>query len=93
VLNVVHGGVPVGEMLSRHHGVNKIVFTGSVRAGRAIQIAAASSNLKPGCAVNSSHIISAFEARTHTHTHTHTHTLMFVLSWLAHTLLVDPHTR
>ena len=49
LLNVVHGGVPVGEMITKHQNVSKIVFTGSVRAGRAIQIAAANSNLKPVC--------------------------------------------
>lgn len=49
LLNVVHGGVPVGEMITKHQNVSKVVFTGSVRAGRAIQIAAANSNLKPVC--------------------------------------------
>ena len=49
VLNVVHGGVGVGEMITRHMDVDKVVFTGSVRAGRAIAIAAAESNLKATC--------------------------------------------
>ena len=36
-------------MISGHMGINKIVFTGSVRAGKEIQMEAARSNLKPVC--------------------------------------------
>ena len=49
LVNVVHGGVPLGKAMSSHMRIRKIVFTGSVRAGREIQIACASSNLKPVC--------------------------------------------
>lgn len=36
VLNVITGGADVGEYLVRHPGVDKVAFTGSARAGRAI---------------------------------------------------------
>jgi acyl-CoA reductase-like NAD-dependent aldehyde dehydrogenase len=49
VVNVVHGGVDVGEMITRHMRIDKVIFTGSVRAGRQISIAAAESNLKQVC--------------------------------------------
>lgn len=47
VFNVLCGhGVPAGAALSRHMDVRAISFTGSGRTGRAIQEAAAKSNLK-----------------------------------------------
>jgi aldehyde dehydrogenase (NAD+) len=47
VLNVLSGHGPVsGAVLSSHMDVRAISFTGSVRTGRQIQIAAAKSNLK-----------------------------------------------
>jgi aldehyde dehydrogenase (NAD+) len=33
LVNVLHGGVPLGKLISSHMGIRKIVFTGSVRAG------------------------------------------------------------
>jgi acyl-CoA reductase-like NAD-dependent aldehyde dehydrogenase len=36
VLNIVTGGPETGESLVRHPGVDKVAFTGSTRAGRAI---------------------------------------------------------
>eukprot|EP00039_Didymoeca_costata_P006732 m.92891 g.92891 ORF g.92891 m.92891 type:complete len:491 (-) comp13369_c0_seq1:109-1581(-) len=62
VLNVIHGGVSVGEMITRHMDIQKVIFTGSVRAGRAIRIAAAESNLKDVCLElggKSAHIVCA----------------------------------
>lgn len=46
VLNILAGDSKVGEMLASHMSIAKIAFTGSVAAGRAVQIAAAKSNLK-----------------------------------------------
>ncbi|KAH8552388.1 aldehyde dehydrogenase domain-containing protein [Umbelopsis sp. PMI_123] len=47
VINIITGyGHITGELLSRHHGVDKVAFTGSVRAGRLVMKAAAESNLK-----------------------------------------------
>lgn len=41
VLNVVLGAIPAGEALVRHPAVRKVAFTGSVRGGRAVALAAA----------------------------------------------------
>lgn len=47
VFNVVHGHGPgAGHALAAHMGVRALSFTGSVRTGRAVQRAAADSNLK-----------------------------------------------
>lgn len=47
VINILSGkGLPCGDALARHMDVRKISITGSVRAGRAIKIAAAESNMK-----------------------------------------------
>lgn len=46
VLQVVTGAGDVGALLSSHMRIRKISFTGSVGTGKAIQIAAAKSNLK-----------------------------------------------
>lgn len=46
VVNVLAGDGAVGAMLASHMGIAKIAFTGSTAAGRAVQIAAAKSNLK-----------------------------------------------
>jgi len=43
VVNVVPGGSAVGELLVRHRGVDKVSFTGSTTAGRAVAA---------GCAAN-----------------------------------------
>lgn len=45
VLNVITGDAEVGNHISAHPGINKIVFTGSIPTGRKIMIGAAS-NLK-----------------------------------------------
>jgi len=45
VLNILSGGDELGQWLVAHEGVQKISFTGSTRAGKAIQ-SAASSTLK-----------------------------------------------
>lgn len=45
VLNVITGDASIGEALSKHSDVNKIVFTGSTQTGRNI-MQAASANLK-----------------------------------------------
>jgi aldehyde dehydrogenase (NAD+) len=46
VVNLVQGGAPVGEALTRHAGVDKLSFTGSTEVGRRVLQAAAASNLK-----------------------------------------------
>ncbi|KAH9897473.1 aldehyde dehydrogenase domain-containing protein [Xylariomycetidae sp. FL2044] len=47
VVNIVHGHGPgAGEAISRHMGIRALSFTGSARAGRLIQKAAAESNFK-----------------------------------------------
>lgn len=46
VVNILTGDGKVGEMLASHMSIAKISLTGSVAAGRAVQIAAAKSNLK-----------------------------------------------
>lgn len=47
VLNILPGGVEAGEALVRHTGVNRISFTGSVPAGKAVQRANAEVRLAP----------------------------------------------
>jgi 5-carboxymethyl-2-hydroxymuconic-semialdehyde dehydrogenase len=47
VLNIVPGDVLAGEALVSHRGVNRISFTGSVTAGKAVQIANAQCRLAP----------------------------------------------
>ena len=46
VINVVTGAGSVGAMLASHMEIAKIAFTGSAAGGRAVQIAAAKSNMK-----------------------------------------------
>lgn len=46
VINVVIGAGPVGAVLASHMDIAKIAFTGSAAGGRAVQIAAAKSNMK-----------------------------------------------
>lgn len=46
VISVLNGGGLPGRLLSEHMRIRKIAFTGSTRTGRAIQRAAADSNLK-----------------------------------------------
>ncbi|KAF2398374.1 aldehyde dehydrogenase [Trichodelitschia bisporula] len=46
VINIVTGAGSVGAHLASHMQIAKIAFTGSAAAGRAVQIAAARSNLK-----------------------------------------------
>lgn len=46
VINLLSGGAKTGAMLASHMDVAKISFTGSLEAGRQVQIAAAKSNLK-----------------------------------------------
>ncbi|KAM5342124.1 hypothetical protein ACJ41O_015155 [Fusarium nematophilum] len=46
VINVLAGAGKVGALLARHMGIAKVAFTGSVAAGRAVQLAATESNLK-----------------------------------------------
>lgn len=46
VINVLHGHGSVGATISSHMDIRALSFTGSTRTGRAIQIAAANSNLK-----------------------------------------------
>jgi acyl-CoA reductase-like NAD-dependent aldehyde dehydrogenase len=41
VVNVVTGGADIGDHLSRHPGIDKMVFTGSIETGRKIMGAAA----------------------------------------------------
>ncbi|RMZ80121.1 hypothetical protein DV737_g3165, partial [Chaetothyriales sp. CBS 132003] len=46
VINVVAGDGKVGNLLASHMEIAKIAFTGSAAAGKAVQVAAAKSNLK-----------------------------------------------
>jgi aldehyde dehydrogenase (NAD+) len=46
VVNLVSGAGKTGALLASHRDIAKISFTGSVGAGRQVQIAAAKSNLK-----------------------------------------------
>lgn len=46
VINMLTGDGKVGSLLASHMDIAKIAFTGSAAAGRAVQIAAAKSNLK-----------------------------------------------
>ncbi|ETN47266.1 uncharacterized protein HMPREF1541_01458 [Cyphellophora europaea CBS 101466] len=46
VINVLTGAGTTGSLLASHMDIAKIAFTGSAAAGRAVQIAAAKSNLK-----------------------------------------------
>jgi aldehyde dehydrogenase (NAD+) len=47
VVNVLSGhGVPSGQALASHMGVDKIAFTGSTATGKKVMEAAAKSNLK-----------------------------------------------
>lgn len=46
VLNVIHGGPQVGEMLAKHGDVDLVTFTGSTRTGKKLLIAAGQSNMK-----------------------------------------------
>ncbi|XHG08865.1 hypothetical protein AWENTII_011954 [Aspergillus wentii] len=46
VVNILSGDGTIGDLLARHGSVQKVSFTGSLKTGRKIQIAAAQSNLK-----------------------------------------------
>jgi aldehyde dehydrogenase (NAD+) len=46
VINIITGAGPVGSLLASHMNIDKIAFTGSAVAGRAVMAAAAKSNLK-----------------------------------------------
>ena len=46
VINIITGAGETGSLLASHMDIAKIAFTGSAAAGRAVQIAAAKSNLK-----------------------------------------------
>lgn len=46
VVNIVTGAGETGSLLASHMDIAKIAFTGSAFAGRAVQVAAAKSNLK-----------------------------------------------
>ncbi|KAK5062658.1 hypothetical protein LTR84_004731 [Exophiala bonariae] len=46
VFQVLTGDGSTGELLARHMKVAKVSFTGSIASGKAVQVAAASSNLK-----------------------------------------------
>jgi aldehyde dehydrogenase (NAD+) len=46
VINILTGDGKVGSLLASHMEIAKIAFTGSAVAGRAVQVAAAKSNLK-----------------------------------------------
>jgi aldehyde dehydrogenase (NAD+) len=46
VINILTGDGKVGSILASHMDIAKIAFTGSATAGRAVQVAAAKSNLK-----------------------------------------------
>jgi len=46
VINILTGAGPTGSMLAHHMDIQKIAFTGSAPAGRAVMQAAAKSNLK-----------------------------------------------
>lgn len=45
-INLVSGAGRTGALLAAHMGIRKISFTGSLEAGRKVQLAATSSNLK-----------------------------------------------
>lgn len=47
VINLISGGGATGAALASHMDVARMSFTGSVAAGRKVQMAAAQSNLKP----------------------------------------------
>ncbi|KAF9888270.1 hypothetical protein FE257_008840 [Aspergillus nanangensis] len=46
VINIISGPGSTGELLASHMGIKKISYTGSVMAGRKVQVAATNSNLK-----------------------------------------------
>ncbi|UPK90648.1 hypothetical protein LCI18_001583 [Fusarium solani-melongenae] len=46
VINLLSGAGKTGSLLASHMGIDKICFTGSIEAGRKVQVAAAQSNLK-----------------------------------------------
>lgn len=46
VLNVVHGGAPIGDALARHPDVDMLTFTGSTATGKHLLIASGQSNMK-----------------------------------------------
>lgn len=46
VVNVLTGAAPVGAVMASHMKIDKIAFTGSAAGGRAVQVAAAKSNMK-----------------------------------------------
>ncbi|KAJ5815997.1 hypothetical protein N7447_008230 [Penicillium robsamsonii] len=46
VVNIISGPGSTGELLASHMGIKKISYTGSVTAGRKVQISATNSNLK-----------------------------------------------
>ena len=46
VINLLSGAGQVGALLASHMGISKISFTGSVGAGRKVQMAATQSNMK-----------------------------------------------
>lgn len=46
VINMITGAGPTGALLASHMQIAKIAFTGSAAGGRAVQVAAAKSNLK-----------------------------------------------
>lgn len=46
VFQILSGDGSTGAILARHMGVAKVSFTGSVATGKAVQVAAAKSNLK-----------------------------------------------
>jgi len=46
VINIITGAGAVGSLLASHMQIAKIAFTGSTATGRAVQIAAAKSNMK-----------------------------------------------
>jgi aldehyde dehydrogenase (NAD+) len=46
VINIISGPGSTGGLLASHMGIKKISYTGSVNAGRKVQVAATNSNLK-----------------------------------------------
>ncbi|KAJ5959961.1 uncharacterized protein N7479_007111 [Penicillium vulpinum] len=46
VINIISGPGSTGALLASHMGIKKISYTGSVMAGRKVQVAATNSNLK-----------------------------------------------
>ncbi|KAJ6103581.1 hypothetical protein N7486_003803 [Penicillium sp. IBT 16267x] len=46
VINIISGPGSTGALLASHMGIKKISYTGSVNAGRKVQVAATNSNLK-----------------------------------------------